>query len=77
MPDDRVALLNGFFRTKVPGMFGFEITDLSRERAEGRLSVTEPLARLEAWDTWWARAAHDPALAAATDERRTVFPTRA
>ena len=40
MPDDRVALLNDFFRTKVPGMFGFEITDLSRECVEGRLTVT-------------------------------------
>jgi hypothetical protein len=40
MPDDRVASLNDFFHTKVPGMFGFEITDLSPERAEGRLTVT-------------------------------------
>ena len=39
------------------------------------IAVTEPLARLAAWDTWWARAAHDPASAAAMDERRTVFPT--
>lgn len=43
MPDDRVAWLNEFFRTKVPGMFGIEITDVSPERAEGRLTVTEPL----------------------------------
>jgi uncharacterized protein (TIGR00369 family) len=43
MPDDRVAWLNEFFRTKVPGMFGFEITDVSPERAVGRLTVTEPL----------------------------------
>jgi uncharacterized protein (TIGR00369 family) len=43
MPDDRVAWLNEFFCTKVPGMFGFELTDVSPERAEGRLTVTEPL----------------------------------
>jgi uncharacterized protein (TIGR00369 family) len=43
VPDDRVAWLNEFFRLKVPGMFGCEITNVSPERAEGRLTVTEPL----------------------------------
>lgn len=43
MPNDRVASLNEFFRDKVPGMFGCEVTDVSPERAEGRLTVTEPL----------------------------------
>ena len=43
VPDDRVAWLNEFFRPKVPGMFGCEITNVSPERAEGRLTVTEPL----------------------------------
>jgi uncharacterized protein (TIGR00369 family) len=43
VPDDRVAWLNEFFRPKVPGMFGCEITSVSPERAEGRLTVTEPL----------------------------------
>lgn len=43
VPDDRVESFNEFFRPKVPGMFGFELTDLSPERAEGRLIVTEPL----------------------------------
>jgi 1,4-dihydroxy-2-naphthoyl-CoA hydrolase len=39
----RVAWLNEFFRPKVPGMFGCEITNVSPERAEGRFTVTEPL----------------------------------
>jgi len=43
VPDDRVASLNEFFRPKVPGMFGCEITSVSPERAEGRLTVTEAL----------------------------------
>jgi len=43
VPDDRVASLNEFFRPKVPGMFGCEITNISPEGAEGRLTVTEPL----------------------------------
>ena len=43
MPDDRVAGLNEFFRPKVPGMFGCEITSVTPEGAEGRLTVTEPL----------------------------------
>ena len=43
VPDDRVASLNEFFRPKVPGMFGCEITNVSPEGAEGRLTVTEPL----------------------------------
>lgn len=41
--DDRVAQLNDFFRPKVPGMFGCEITHISHDRAEGRLTVTESL----------------------------------
>jgi 1,4-dihydroxy-2-naphthoyl-CoA hydrolase len=43
VPEDRVRWLNEFFRPRVPGMFGFEITDLTPDRAEGRLTVTEPL----------------------------------
>jgi uncharacterized protein (TIGR00369 family) len=43
VPDDHVAWLNEFFRPKVPGMFGCEITNVSPEGAEGRLTVTEPL----------------------------------
>jgi hypothetical protein len=34
-----------------------------------------PAVRRQAWDTWWARAAQDPALAAAMDERRAIFAT--
>lgn len=30
---------------------------------------------LSAWNTWWQNAAEDPALAAASAERREVFPT--
>ena len=32
-------------------------------------------ARRQAWDAWWARAARDPLLTAASDERRAIFPT--
>jgi SAM-dependent methyltransferase len=32
-------------------------------------------ARRQAWDAWWARAARDPVLAAAMDERRAIFAT--
>jgi len=31
--------------------------------------------RRQAWDAWWARAAEDPALAAAWAERRAIFVT--
>ena len=34
-----------------------------------------PAARRHAWDAWWARAAQDPALAAAMVERRAIFTT--
>jgi 1,4-dihydroxy-2-naphthoyl-CoA hydrolase len=43
MPDDRVASFNEFFRDKVPGMFGCEVTEISSEGAQGRLTVTEAL----------------------------------
>ena len=41
--DDRLASLHEFFKDKVPGMFGLEVTKADETGCEGRLTVTEPL----------------------------------
>lgn len=41
--DDRVAGLNEFFRDRVPGLFGLEITRCDETGCEGRLTVTTAL----------------------------------
>ena len=40
---ERIQDLNDYFRDKVPGMFGLEITAASAEGAEGRLVVSDAL----------------------------------
>jgi 1,4-dihydroxy-2-naphthoyl-CoA hydrolase len=40
---ERIERLTDFFWDKVPGMFGFEVTKIDREGAEGRLTVREAL----------------------------------
>ena len=41
--DDRLAELNTWAATKVPGIFGLEVTRRDDSGCEGRLTVTEPL----------------------------------
>lgn len=43
MTDERVQRLNEFGKTKVPGLFGLEITRADDTGCEGVLTVTEPL----------------------------------
>jgi 1,4-dihydroxy-2-naphthoyl-CoA hydrolase len=43
MSAERVAGLNEFFRDRVPGLFGLEITKCDDTGCEGRLTVTEAL----------------------------------
>ena len=43
MTDERVRGLNEFGKTKVPGLFGLEITRVDDTGCEGVLTVTEPL----------------------------------
>lgn len=49
---------------------GVGLARLERERRAAHLSDGS-----SAWNAWWQKAAQDPALGAASEERRAVFPT--